>query len=122
MSVHEGWLEEGTETATDGDSRNREFYITGVDTYEDARTQFESHASFQLQFDGKDLQQYRLRRLGEELWKASPVYNQRITQSQAFSVDTTGQTLRLTHGFSETRYGPGGDNTSVPPQDAALNI
>lgn len=122
INVWEGhFFEEGTESGTSGeDTRSLEYFVTGTDSYAEARTAFESY--FSLNHDGLQLQRYRLKHLGTELWKVTTNYGQRITQSQSFSVDTTGATLRMTHGFSETRFGPGGDASSVPPQDGALNV
>jgi hypothetical protein len=115
------FFESGTESATSGDdTRSLEYFVTGTDSYAVARAAFESY--FSLNHDGLQLQKYRLKQLGTQLWKVTTNYGNSITQSQSFRVDTTGATLRLTHGFSETRYGPGGDNSTVPPQDAALNV
>ena len=114
-------FQDGVESATTGeDSRNLAFYVTGTDEYDDAKAAFEAY--FALTFDGLEMQRYRLKQLAQELWHVDANYGQLITQSHSFRVRTTGATARITHGYSETRYGPGGNNSTVPQQDAALNV
>ena len=120
---HEGYdFETGLNTPDGrGNTRTLRFYVTDTNERDDVITA--SNANVPNTHDGLDLQNFKDKRLGEELWLVVASYGTHITQSNRFRFDTTGNTQRITHGLSETRYGPAGvGDTSVPPQDGALNV
>ncbi|WP_436716597.1 hypothetical protein U8335_04085 [Roseiconus lacunae] len=121
--VWEDWdYQEGEETRTGDDTKVLRFVITGTDDYDEARTALESYFSV-THPDGQQLNKYKLRRRGDQLWKADLNYSEVITQSLSYSVKTTGATARITHGFNETKYGPAGvGDSNVPGFGGALNV
>ncbi|QDV66263.1 hypothetical protein [Crateriforma conspicua] len=109
------YFEDGVDTAKgDGDTRRLGYTVTGTNLRSDvvAAVKLEASASY----DGLEIQTIEPKQTGDQIWDVFINYGTRITQSMRYSFDTSGNSARITHGFSETRYG------SVPPMDAALNV
>lgn len=122
-NIYEHWeYESGKGTAKgDGNSRTLRYTITGTNEYSVAEALLES--TFPATHDSLDAQDYSLNKLGDDLFVATVNYGTRITQSQRWSFDTTGNSVRITHGLSEFRYGAAGlDDSTVPAMDGALNV
>ncbi len=106
---------------TDGSKVDYKWYVTGTSLYNEARSAI--YAAVSDTFDALFLKKIRLIQTGLEVWEAKLAYSDLITSSIRFSFDTTGNTARVTHGYSETRYGPAGlGDPNVPPMDGALNV
>lgn len=97
------------------------YYITGTTSWSAARAALLAEVS--QQFEGTILKKIRLVQIGIELFEATLNYSDAITSQPRWSFDTTGNTARVTHGFTEFRFGPAGPNDpDVPTMDGALQV
>lgn len=104
-----------------GSTADFTYYITGTRIWSEARAALLAEIS--LEFDATILKKIRLVQIGYELFEATLNYTDAITSQARWSFDTTGNTARVTHGYSEFRFGPGGpDDPNVPPMDGALQV
>lgn len=113
------------ETRRGNDSRaDQKYYITGTSLYIEARTALLTHlGAAGLSLEALVLHKIRIFQTGSELWEADLDYSDLITSQRRWSIDTTGNTARVTHGYSEFRYGPAGLNDpNVPPMSGALSV
>ncbi len=104
-----------------GSTADLTYFITGTSSWSAARAALLAEVSDT--FDSTILKKIRLVQIGLELFEASLNYSDAITSQPRWSFDTTGNTARVTHGFSEFRFGPGGaDDANIPSMDGALQV
>lgn len=122
MTVHiyEHFYFESGDVSARGDKDTRELRYTVTGTNDRDEVLLKVLAEIDTTHDDLDLQTILPRQIGHECWDVLVNYATAITQQFRWQVDTTGNTQRITHGLSETRYAAPG--VTLPQMDGALNV